>query len=110
MSSLTELVTGGIPPISNSMIPHTGSISFLRLVVNPRSQAKHIVGGTEEGDIIFWDAATLQLQSQRSLLTSPVVDMVILGKDDNTLRLNGCLACLGADGSLIMFALDGLNE
>lgn len=92
------------------MARHKGHVTILRLVVNPRTQARHIVGGTEEGDVIFWDATTLKKQSERSLLACPIIGMLVLGKDDNTLRLNGCLACIGADGSLVTFLLDGLNE
>lgn len=110
MCSLADLVAGRIPVPSSSSPQHKGKVTMLRLVINPRTQVKHIVGGTEEGDIIFWDAATLRKQSERSLLSCPVSGMLVLGKDDNTLRLNGCLACVGADGSLVTFLLDGLNE
>ncbi|UZJ53386.1 hypothetical protein CBS101457_002706 [Exobasidium rhododendri] len=111
MSSLSDLVSGKLPLPALDIPPdHKGTVVLLRLVVNPRTQVKHVVGGTEEGDVIFWDATTLKKQAERSLLTCPVVDLVILGKEDNTLRLNGCLACVGADGSLVVFLLDGLQE
>lgn len=110
MASLAELVSGRLPTPSADTPRHKGHINLLRLVVNPRTQSKHVVGGTEEGDIIFWEAATLRKQSERSLLACPVADMVVLGNDDNSLRLNGCLACVGADGSLVMLLLDGLQQ
>lgn len=50
---------------------YNGTISLLQLVSNLRTSSKHIIGGTEEGDVMIWDSTTLKLQADWSLFTSP---------------------------------------
>lgn len=55
--SLAELVNGKeLQPNKDNASRYGGHISLLQSVTNPRTQAKHILGGTDEGEIIFWDA------------------------------------------------------
>ncbi|PWN36966.1 uncharacterized protein FA14DRAFT_8382 [Meira miltonrushii] len=106
---MTNLVDGNIPEPKDSTSAFSGKVTLLQTVVNPRTNSRHIIGGTEEGDIILWDATTLKCQMQRSVLTSPIVAFVAIGNKDNALRLHGSVACVAADSTIAFIVLDELQ-
>lgn len=106
---LIDLVDGHIPEPKNSTSTFSGTVTLLQTVTNPRTNSRHIIGGTEEGDIIMWDATTLKCQMQRSILTSPIVAFVAIGNQDNALRLHGSVACIAADSTIAFIMLDELQ-
>lgn len=107
-TSLSHLVNGQLPHFGTRNAPQcTSRLSLLQQITSPRSQAKAIVGGFESGHIAFWDAASLELQVEWSLFTTPVEQVMTFGNEDNTLRLNSCLAVLAKDGTVGIIALDG---
>lgn len=110
LSSLGDLVAGKLPSPKKGAYRHFGVVTLLQTATNPRTNAKHVLGGTEEGDVIVWDANTLEHQRHFSTLTSPIVAFVALGNQDNALRLQGCVACVSADGTVAILLLDGLKE
>lgn len=110
MSSLSELVNGQLDVPAKNIDSYVGTVTLLQTIENTRTQAKLIFGGTEQGDIIIWNAADLTRLFQRSLLTSPIVSFIPIGHDDNALRLHGTVACVSADGTVAFISLDGLKE
>ncbi|KAN0063521.1 hypothetical protein ACQY0O_003968 [Thecaphora frezii] len=108
--SLTELTQSEVlQPETRNSIGDNKTIITLRQVVSPRSSTKLVVGGTAQGDVAFWDAATLDLAATWSISTSPIEALIAFDDDDNTLRLHGCLACVAADSSVSVVLLDGLR-
>lgn len=110
MCTLKELVEGRIIPHLDTSSSHFASLTMLKMVEDPRnSSVKHIVAGFSSGNIAFWDSVTLRLLAQWTLFASGPINLVVFGKEDNTLRLNGCIAVISQDGSLAILAIDGLK-
>lgn len=108
LASLAELAMGKVPAAKDDGDGAPGTVCLLETVVNTRTQTKHIVAATKEGDVAFYDVNSLQLQVVHSLLTSPVVRLFVL--DAEGPRLKGCMAAVGADGTVAVFLLDGLKH
>jgi len=94
---------------SETSSKYNGTISLLQLVSNLRTSSKHIIGGTEEGDVMIWDSTTLKLQADWSLFTSPVTTVIQFGSSDNAVRLHGCLLIISSDGTMSIIGLDGFK-
>lgn len=115
-SSLANLVHGRVSSESAASPPCAAAslrgvaVSFLQTVINPRSpDTKLIVAGFSNGDVAFWDSTTLRLQAEWTLFSTSTQRIAVFGNEDNTLRLNGCVAISAADGSVAVIALDGLK-
>ncbi|KAL9931199.1 hypothetical protein V8E36_009926 [Tilletia maclaganii] len=85
---------------------------------------KLVIGATEQGEVLVWDAATLTLFAELPIFTGPVDSIVLLDAAHassststssdassantyaRTSRLHGCLACTAADHTLAILHLD----
>ncbi|CAD6914930.1 unnamed protein product [Tilletia laevis] len=93
-----------------------------RLASSPANPAggvlKLVVGTTEEGELLLWDAATLTLFAELPLFSCPIQSVILLDLDSPSSssgssstprshsRLNGSLACAATDGTLAILHLD----
>lgn len=116
LCSLNRLILGQLaePPAINAVCTAAAdpevSIKLLKIVINPRQPAsKRLIAGFSSGDIAVWDPSTLKLQAEWSLFTTAVTGLTVFGEDDNTSRLNACLAVSAQDGSLAILTLEGLK-
>ncbi|KAE8232012.1 hypothetical protein CF326_g2961 [Tilletia indica] len=110
---------GHITTLQQIQIP-TSSSSRSRPGASASSAAantlKLVVGTTEQGELLIWDAATLTLFAELPLFSGPIESVVLLDLDSPSSsipaprsshsRLNGCLACAATDGTLAILHLD----
>ncbi|KAK0550802.1 hypothetical protein OC846_002338 [Tilletia horrida] len=108
-----------IPTASKTQAPSSSSPSLRSRTgssLSSSNSVKIIIGTTDQGEVLIWDAATLTLFAELPLFTSPVDAVLMLDPESATSsnsqrstsasRLNGCLACAASDGTLAILHLD----
>lgn len=114
-TTLAKLAGGEVsdPPRANApsccSSSNPASLSMLQTIVHPRTQTRFVIGGYTSGDIAFWEASELHLLAEWSLFTTSIVRFHLFGNEDNTLRLNGCLAVVAEDSTVAIILLDGFK-
>lgn len=107
-SPLLALFTGDERP--NAVpLPWDAPLTLLQQVANPRTGTRHVLGGSEAGDLGVWNGATLQLEAAYSWFTAPVQCIVPLLGVAPTSRLYGCVLCVAEDGTSALLALNDLR-
>lgn len=105
---LLALFTGDTRP-SAVPLPWDAPLTLLQQVANPRTGTRHVLGGSQAGDLGVWSAATLQLEAAYSWFAAPVQCIVPLLGVAPTSRLYGCVLCVAEDGTSALLALNDLR-
>ena len=108
---LDGLLSGAALPaaVAGSRPTWDAAVTLLQLVGNPRTGTRHLLGGSERGDLAVWDAGTLQLEAEWCWFAAPVQTVVPFGGVPHTSRLFGCVLCVVADGAAALLSLDDVR-
>lgn len=96
-------------PVAASRPAWHAPISLLQIATNPRTGTRHLLGGSTCGDLAVWDASTLHLVAEWSVLPAPIQAMVPLAGVPALSRLYGCVLCVATDSTCALLALDDLR-
>ncbi|WFC96898.1 hypothetical protein MBRA1_003562 [Malassezia brasiliensis] len=105
---LLSLFAGDTRPAAVPL-PWDAPLTLLQQVANPRTGTRHVLGGSQAGDLGVWSAATLQLEAAYSWFAAPVQCIVPLLGVAPTSRLYGCVLCVAEDGTSALLALNDLR-
>ena len=105
---LLSLFSGDARPAAQPL-PWDAPLTLLQQVANPRTGTRHILGGTQAGDIGVWNVGTLQLEAAWSWFAAPIQCVVPLLGVSPVSRLYGCVLCVATDGTSALLALDDLR-
>ncbi|THH09831.1 hypothetical protein EW145_g1735 [Phellinidium pouzarii] len=106
--SLDSIIVGYRSGVSLTAEAETFSVVHLSLARNLRTGQRVVVGGGDDGSIVFWDLTTLKLQARWIIFTEPLKQVVQL-EDDATGRLKDCCLCVSVDGTIAVIVVDGFN-
>lgn len=103
------LTDADLSPVPGSKPTWEAEVTILQHLANPRTGTRHILGGSDHGDICVWDAATLRLEAEWSGFSAPLQHVVPLVGLPHTSRLHGCVLCVASDGTSGLLLLDDLK-
>jgi len=85
-----------------------GSIVKLHLTQNARTKEKFVVGGADDGSILFWNLDTLELCAKWIAFSTPL-EKVVEFAQDGAGALKGCVICIARDGTIAVVVVDGFQ-
>lgn len=93
--------------VKQSEPPIAGSIVSLHIAHNPRTKERYVVGGADDGSILFWNINTFELCARWIVYSTPLVRVVEFQESAGPLR--GCVLCISQAGTIAVIAVDGFQ-